>query len=64
MQSLFANRDVVASLIELHAVIAVPILDLTSERAQLVHRLNEDGIPVVAWMMLSKEEVFISTRIT
>lgn len=56
MQSLFTNRDVIGGLVQLHAVIAVPILDLTSERAQLVHRLNEDGIPVVAWVVLSKEE--------
>ena len=58
MQSLFANGDVIADLLVLHAEVAIPILDFTLERAQVVHRLNLYGIPVIAWVMLSKKEGF------
>jgi hypothetical protein len=55
-QFLFANPEVIASLTALHAEVAVPILDLSPERAQLVRFLNQQKIPVIAWMMLPKEE--------
>ena len=56
MQSLFADRNVIASLNELHAEVAVAILDFAPERAAVVHRLNQAGIRVIAWIVLPKEE--------
>ncbi len=56
MQSLFADRNVIASLKELHAEVAVAILDFAPERTAVVRRLNQAGIRVTAWIMLSKEE--------
>jgi len=56
MQSLFADRNVIASLNELHAEVAVAILDFSPERAAVVRGLNKAGIRVVAWIMLPKEE--------
>ena len=56
MQSLFADRTVIASLNELHAEVAVAILDFAPERAAVVRSLNQAGIRVVAWIMLAKEE--------
>lgn len=56
MQSLFADGDVIASLNDLHAQVAIAILDFTPVRADLVHRLNQAGIPVTAWILLSKAE--------
>src|SRR5579862_6799393 len=56
MQSLFANPDVVASLRDLHAEVAVAILDFTPERAQVVHLLNQQEIPAVAWIMLPNDQ--------
>lgn len=53
---MFANPGVIASLAALHAEVAVPILDFSPERAQLVHFLNQQKIPAIAWMMLPKEE--------
>jgi hypothetical protein len=50
--------DVIASLEDLHAEVAVPILDLTPGRAAIVHRLNQAGIPVIAWLEMSEEEGF------
>jgi hypothetical protein len=56
MQSLLANPNVIASLRDLHAEVAIPILDFTSERAIVVRQLNRQQIPVIAWMMLPKEQ--------
>ena len=40
----FADPTVFADLKELHAGLAVPIDDLSPDRAQLIHRLNEAGL--------------------
>lgn len=56
VQSQFKDRNVIASLNELHAEVAVAILDFTPERAAVVRRLNQAGIRVVAWIVLTKEE--------
>ena len=56
MQSLFAGRNVIASLNELHAEVAVAVLDFAPERAAVVRRLNQAGIRVIAWILLPKEE--------
>jgi len=56
MQSLFADQNVIPSLNELHAEVAVAILDFAPERTAVVRRLNQAGIRVIAWIMLPKEE--------
>jgi hypothetical protein len=58
MQSLLGDPGVIASLRDLHAEVAVAILDFTPERAQAVRLLNQQGIPAVAWIVLPKEEGF------
>ena len=58
MQSLFADPHVIANLQDLHAGIAVAILDFSPERAELVRRLNQAGVPVIAWLLLSPEQGF------
>jgi hypothetical protein len=55
-QTLFANPAVISALQNLHAEVAVAILDFSPQRADIVRRLNQQGIPVVAWIMLSKEQ--------
>jgi hypothetical protein len=56
MQSLFSDPSVIADLKELHAGSAIPISDFSPERAHLVRRLNQAGIPVIAGLALPKEE--------
>lgn len=56
MQSLFADQSVIAFLNQLHAEVAIAILDFTPARTAVVHRLNQAGIPVIAWIVLSKQE--------
>lgn len=47
-QSLLTNPDVITNLMSLHAGLAIAISDFIPERAELVRRLNRDGIPVIA----------------
>lgn len=61
MQRLFADSDLIPSLRELHASVAVAIADLSPQRAAVVHRLNEQGIPVVAWILLPREQGYYLT---
>lgn len=56
MQSLFADRNVIASLKQLHAEIAIAILDFTPQRTEIVRCLNQAEIPVIAWMMLPRDD--------
>jgi hypothetical protein len=52
LSALLADPTVFADLKELQAGLAVPMDDLSPDRAQLIHHLNEAGLPVVAWMVL------------
>lgn len=56
LSSLFANPAVFADLKELHAGLAIPSNDLSPDRAQFIHKLNEAGLPVTAWIVLPSEE--------
>ena len=56
MQSLFADQSVIAFLNQLHAEVAIATLDFAPARTDVVHRLNQAGIPVIAWIVLSKQE--------
>jgi len=53
---LFAEPAVIANLQALKAGISLGILDLSSERAGVVRRLNRAGVPVVAWLLLPEEQ--------
>lgn len=55
-RNLFADPHVIASLQSLHAGLALGTGDLSPERAHLVQRLNEAGIPVVAGLELPGEQ--------
>ncbi len=56
LQALFANATVLRDLHDLQARISLGVLDLSAGRAQVVRRLNEAGIPAVAWQLLPKEQ--------
>jgi hypothetical protein len=55
LQSLFDDRTIV-ELAELKANLSLGILDLSGERAAVVQRLNQAGVPVIAWLLLPKED--------
>jgi hypothetical protein len=56
LEALFADPSVIDDLTALGAGVSLGILDLGPERAAAVQRLNEAGVPVVAWLLLPKEE--------
>ena len=56
LSAFFADPSVLADLKELHAGLAIPIDDLNPDRAELVHRLNETGLPAIAWIVLPGEQ--------
>jgi hypothetical protein len=55
-RSLLADPRVISSLRNLHAGVAVGTDDLSPNRAQIVRRLNEAGIPVVAGLELPGDQ--------
>jgi len=55
LQALFADSDVTDGLTALGAGVSLGILDLSPERAAVVRRLNEAGVPVIAWLLLPRE---------
>jgi len=55
MQSLLTDATVIANLKSLHAGLGVAIVDFTPERAELVRRLNWEGIPVIAGLGMPPE---------
>jgi len=55
LQDLF-SEDIVADLVSINANLSLGILDLSPERASVVQRLNQANIPVIAWMLLPKEQ--------
>ena len=56
MQALFADRDVVAALHDLHAQVGIAIADFSPERAQVVRFLNQQQIPVIAGVTLQTKD--------
>ncbi|PTL77554.1 hypothetical protein [Vitiosangium sp. GDMCC 1.1324] len=56
LEALFAHPAVVEHLLALRASVSLGVLDLGPERAGVVRRLNEAGVPVVAWLLLPEAE--------
>ncbi len=56
VQALFADTTLIPTLQELRAEIRMGMLDLSPERAAVLRELNEAGVPVVAWLLLPKEQ--------
>jgi hypothetical protein len=55
LEALFTKR-VIDDLRALNASLALGILDLSETRAGVVKRLNQAGVPVIAWLLLPKEQ--------
>lgn len=56
LEKLFSDTTLIPNLKKLNAQIRMAMLDLSPERAKVLKRLNEAGIPVVAWLLLPKEK--------
>ncbi len=56
LEELFKGKTVFKHLQNLKAALSLGILDLSEERAAVVKRLNQAGIPVTAWLLLPEEQ--------
>lgn len=50
------DDGLIEDLIAMNAHLSLGILDMTPERAQVVRQLNLTGIPVIAWLLLPKDQ--------
>ncbi len=50
------NESLVSDVRALNARISLGLPDLSARRAKAVRRLNEAGVPVIAWLLLPKDE--------
>ena len=60
---LFKDSTIIPNLQAIHGEIRMGTLDLTPERAAIVKKLNEAGIPVVAWVVLTEDDGYFSNSI-
>lgn len=56
VRALFANSAVIDDLVALQAGVSLGIPDLSRERAEAVRQLNRAGVPVIAWLLLPKNQ--------
>jgi len=56
LKKLFEDRFVLDDLKTLNASVSVGLIDLSDERAEVIKRLNKIGVPVIAWLLLPKNQ--------
>ncbi len=56
LRALFADPSVLEDLRALEASVGLGLLDFSPERAAVVRRLNEAGVPVIGWQLLPESE--------
>ncbi|MFN2285432.1 MAG: hypothetical protein ACK2UQ_13500, partial [Anaerolineae bacterium] len=56
LQELFSTPQIIEDLCALGAGVSLGLRDLSEERAEIVRRLNDAGIPVVAWLLLPEAQ--------
>ncbi|MGZ3458790.1 MAG: hypothetical protein ACXU86_09810 [Archangium sp.] len=54
LEALFADPAVLEHLVALRASVSLGVLDFGPERAAVVRRLSEAGVPVIAWLLLPR----------
>ena len=57
LNSLIDDR-LIANMKQMNAKISLGITDFSSKRAEIVQRLNREGIPLDAWLLLPREQGF------
>jgi hypothetical protein len=56
LEALINNAAVLRDLQHLKARLSLGILDFSPQRAEAVRRLNQAGVPVIAWLLLPKDQ--------
>lgn len=55
-QAMFNEFSVIDDLVALEASVSMGLLDFKPERIEIIRQLNNVGVPVIAWLLLPKEE--------
>jgi len=53
--ALFSTPNLIDDLLQLKAGVSMGLVDLSPERASVVRKLNNVGVPVIAWLLLPEE---------
>lgn len=56
LQSLLSTPNVISDIRAMNANISLALRDLSEERALAVRQLNQEGIPVIAWLALPQDQ--------
>jgi hypothetical protein len=56
LETLFADEQVIEHLSALNASVSMGIRDFDARRVAVVQRLNEAGVPLVAWLLLPEAQ--------
>lgn len=56
LKEFFADPAVVENLLAMGAGISLGLIDLSPGRADVVRQLNQAGVPLIAWLLLPKEQ--------
>lgn len=56
VETLFSDQQLIEQLRALRADISLGIVDFSDQRAATVKKLNQNGIPVIAWQLLPKDQ--------
>lgn len=56
LQELFSSPRLIEDLKSLQAKVSMGILDFSDERAKIIRQLNENGIAIIAWLLLPEEQ--------
>ncbi len=60
LPALLTSPDLIAALKQLDGVVTLSVIDLSTERAGVMRRLNESRIRVTAWLALPKQQGYSS----
>jgi hypothetical protein len=52
----FSDTSLIRKLADMHAALRIGLHDFSPERAMTIQKLNEAGIPLVAWLLLPEED--------
>ena len=52
----FADTSLIHELTDMNAALRIGLHDFSPERAMTIRKLNEAGIPVVAWLLLPEKD--------
>jgi hypothetical protein len=62
LRALFDDPEVLEELVALEARVSLGLVDLSAERAGVVRRLGQAGVPVIAWLLLPEDQGYWFNR--